>query len=547
MKIALGQINPTVGDIAANSGRIIECIGRAAGFGAELVVFPELSVIGYPPKDLLLKPGFIDDNIAAVDRIAAHCHDCAALVGFACRHSGPVGRGLHNAAALLGGGKRLATYYKQLLPSYDVFDETRYFEPADSPQVVAFAGRRIGLTICEDIWNGSELRQNHDLYPAKPLAELAARSVDLVINISASPFVLGKHEFRREFFGRQCSKYGLPLVYVNQLGGNDELIFDGNSCVLDAAGEVIAQAADFAEDLLIVDMAETKTSRIELPRSGVDSVYAALVLGLRDYVSKCGFTRVLVGLSGGIDSALTAALAAESLGAENVLAVAMPSRYSSEHSLTDAALLAANLGIELKVIPIEPVHASLEDVLAPHFAGHPADITEENLQARARAAILMALSNKFGYLLLATGNKSELAVGYCTLYGDMAGGLAVISDVPKTMVYQLGRFINRHGELIPQSSLTKPPSAELRPDQRDQDSLPAYEVLDDILQRYIEQEQSLDDIVSAGFDLATVSGVIELVDRSEYKRKQAAPGLKVTSRAFGFGRRMPIAQGYRRL
>jgi NAD+ synthase (glutamine-hydrolysing) len=544
MKIALAQINPTVGDIAGNAELIRWTSRRAAEAGADLAVFSELALVGYPPKDLLLKEHFIDDNLTAMEELAAESRNISLLVGYVCRHTGATGRELHNAAALLRDGKIAATYYKQLLPTYDVFDETRYFEPARSVQVVPFGNSRLGLTICEDIW---QLRNTHarPLYELKPLAELKAADVDVVINLSASPFYAGKHDIRRQLFGQECARYGLPLIYVNQIGGNDELVFDGCSCVFDRHGEVIAQGKDFEEDLLVVDWDNPALARRETPRQESAAVHAALVLGLRDYVRKCGFRSVVLGLSGGVDSAVTAALAVAALGPRQVFGVAMPSRYSSEHSLADARQLAANLGIQLLVIPIEPVHQAMEGILAEPFAGRQPDITEENIQARIRGNILMALSNKFGHLLLSTGNKSELAVGYCTMYGDMAGGLAVISDVPKTMVYELADYINREREIIPRSTITKPPSAELKPNQVDQDSLPPYDQLDEILQRYIEKEESPDDVVAAGFDRVMVERVITMVDRNEYKRKQAAPGLKVTSRAFGFGRRMPIAQNYR--
>jgi len=549
MKLAIAQINPTVGDIPANSAKIKRCIQDAQKQHADLVVFGELSMTGYPPRDLLLKPSFIDDNIAALKDIAGACRRCGALVGYACRHEAPTGKSLHNAAAFLADGKVQASYYKLLLPSYDVFDETRYFEPAKSQQIIGMGPVRIGLTICEDIWNPTPAgagRAGRLLYEARPFADLAAAGVDLVINMSASPFVLGKHEHRCELFGRQCAEHRLPLLFVNQVGGNDELVFDGCSCFFNRDGELVAQAKDFQEDMLIIDLDDLGAARTERIRTGIGSVRQALVLGLGDYVAKCGFKTVLVGLSGGIDSAVTAALAAEALGPERVTGVAMPSRYSSDHSLADARKLAENLGIGYMEIPIEPVHAAMEQVLSPAFRGLPSDVTEENIQARIRGNILMALSNKFGHLLLTTGNKSELAVGYCTIYGDMAGGLAVISDVPKTMVYELAGEINRRRRLIPDNCITKPPSAELRPGQADRDSLPAYEDLDAILQRYVELERSAAEIVAEGFDGQVVERVVGLVDRSEYKRRQAAPGLKVTSRAFGFGRRMPIAQKYRR-
>jgi NAD+ synthase (glutamine-hydrolysing) len=543
MKIALVQINPTVGDLKDNSVKIIDYIHQGAKQGADLVIFPELSLTGYPPKDLLLKPQFIDDNLAALNDIAKYCTGCGALVGFACRHEGTTGRQLHNAAGLLANGKVSATYYKQLLPTYDVFDESRYFEAAHSQQVVEFKGLRIGLTICEDIWQKPD-RTGRALYELKPLADLAAAKVDLVVNVSASPFVLNKHDFRCELFAEQCQRYQLPLIYVNQVGGNDELIFDGCSCAFNNQGKIIAQAKDFNEDMLLIDLNQPDAARRESVRQGIASIEAALVLGLADYVRKCHFQSVVLGLSGGIDSSVTAAVAVDALGPDAVWGVAMPSRYSSEHSIIDARQLAKNLGMHYLEIPIEPAHRALETMMAKAFAGRESDITEENIQARVRGNILMALSNKFGHLVLSTGNKSELSVGYCTLYGDMVGGLAVISDVPKTMVYELARYINRDKELIPESSITKPPSAELKPEQRDQDSLPDYKILDDILQRYIEQEQSAVQIVEAGFDPETVDKVIRLVDHNEYKRKQAAPGLKVTSRAFGSGRRIPIAQNY---
>ena len=543
MKVALAQLNPTVGDIAANSAKIKHFIDEANRHQADLVVFPELALIGYPPKDLLLKPQFIDDNIAALKEIAGLCDRCAALVGFACRHTGKTGRALHNAAALLVQGQWADSYYKQLLPTYDVFDESRYFEPARGHQLVILGRERLGLTICEDIWQACEY-SDRPLYDLKPLADLKDAGADLVINMSASPYVMGKHAFRCDLFSRQCRRYKLPLVYVNQVGGNDELIFDGASCAFDRDGELIAQGRDFEEDLLLIDLDRMHTARKETLREGIASVHAGLILGLRDYVDKCRFRSVVLGLSGGIDSAVTAVLAVEALGRERVFGVALPSRYSSEHSLNDARKLSDNLQIKFEIIAIEPAHKAMEAVLAEVFTGREPDVTEENIQARIRANILMALSNKFGHLLLTTGNKSELAVGYCTIYGDMAGGLAVISDVPKTMVYELAHYINRRGEVIPQSIIAKAPSAELKPNQTDQDSLPPYEQLDDILHRYVEQEQSYLQIVSAGFDKNTVERVICLVDRNEYKRKQAAPGLKVTSRAFGSGRRMPIAQNY---
>ncbi len=550
MRIALAQINPTVGDIAKNLHKHVEYIHRAQGENAQVVVFPELSLIGYPPKDLLLKPQFIADNLRGLEMIAARVAGIDAIVGYADRNESGVGRPLHNAVALLRDGKVFSRHFKTLLPTYDVFDESRYFEPGALSKAnnLVHMGQpdvSIGLSICEDLWNDERLIAQR-LYHQNPIADLTTAGAELLINASASPFVVGKHAFRLELFASQARRYGRPLVYVNQVGGNDELVFDGNSVVFDSNGNVLAHAKGFVEELMVVEIGHDLRPIAPIYAQGVESIYQALVLGLRDYLRKCGFKTVVLGLSGGIDSALTAALAAAALGPDKVVGVAMPSRYSSEHSLADARQLAKNLGIEFHTIPIASVHEAFERSLAEAFNGRVPDVTEENLQARVRGAVLMAFSNKFGHLLLTTGNKSELAVGYCTLYGDMCGGLALISDVPKTVIYQLSEFINQHAgrEMIPQNSLTKPPSAELRPNQTDQDSLPPYDLLDAILHRYVEEEKGMAQIISEGFDADTVKRVILLVDRSEYKRRQAAPGIKVTSRAFGFGRRMPIAQGY---
>jgi NAD+ synthase (glutamine-hydrolysing) len=554
MKIALAQINPTVGDISANCRKAIEFIERAKSARAQLVVFPELSIIGYPPKDLLLKPQFIEDNLRGVQSVASSVHGIDAVVGYAERNTGPVGRPLHNAVALIREGKIVSRHFKTLLPTYDVFDESRYFEPgpAGEKQNLVQLGNVVGgLSICEDLWNDERLIPRR-LYHQNPIADLHYAGAQIMINTSASPFVVGKHAFRVELFSSQVRQFGQPLVYVNQVGGNDELIFDGNSLVLDSAGNLIAQAKDFEEDLLVVDVPVGQPGiaapgPIHRASEGIESIYKALLLGLRDYAGKCGFSSVVVGLSGGIDSAVTAALAVAALGKDKVVGVAMPSRFSSEGSVADAKSLAQSLGIEFHVVPIEEVHAAYERTLAPAFAGRSPDVTEENLQARIRGALLMAFSNKFNHLLLTTGNKSEIAVGYCTLYGDMAGGLAIISDVPKTTIWELARWMNRNSPspVIPQSSIDKVPSAELRPNQTDQDSLPPYDILDAILNRYVEEEKGAGEIIGEGFDRETVMRVIRLIDRSEYKRRQAAPGLKVTSRAFGFGRRMPIAQNYR--
>ncbi len=561
MKIALAQIDPTVGDFAGNVSLIEGAIARAKEMGSGLVLFPELTLCGYPPKDLLLRPAFLVEMERALERVAAACVGVGAIVGFADKNPSGMGRPLRNGVAFCAGGKVVSRHYKRLLPTYDVFDESRYFEPgkvegagAAAENIVEMGGIRLGLSVCEDLWNDVELMERR-LYADNPIEELVAVGAEVIVNCSASPFVADKHAFRLKLFGGQAKRFGVPVVYVNEVGGNDELVFDGASVVFSADGAVVAQARDFEPDLMVVELtraggklvcrAADKVQR-EPVRGGLASIHGALVLGLADYVKKCGFKSVVLGLSGGIDSALTAALAVEALGADKVVGVAMPSRFSSEHSLADAKLLAKNLGIEFHIVPIGAMHDAYEATLAGSFAGREKDATEENIQARVRGGVLMAFSNKFGHLLLTTGNKSEIAVGYCTLYGDMCGGLAVISDVPKTVVWDLSRFINQKAgrEVIPRSSIEKVPSAELRPNQTDQDSLPPYDVLDDILNRFVEREQSVAEIIAAGHGAAVVQKVLKLIDRSEYKRRQAAPGIKVTSRAFGFGRRMPVAQNF---
>ncbi len=546
VKIALAQIDPLVGDVVGNSTKVLDAISRARSLGASLIAFPEMTLLGYPPRDLLLKPRFVRANVEAVHRIAESCVGIAALIGFVDRNADSVGRPLRNAAAYCRDGAVREIAYKSLLPTYDVFDECRYFEPGPDVSLIDHHGTPLGVSICEDLWNDEQV-VGRRIYAGDPIGKLAAGGARMLINLSASPFEKGKHAFRERLFSHQAAVHRLPILFVNQVGGNDELIFDGASMVLDASGTLIARAKPFAEDLLLVDLATAGPARIEPYPEDLASVYEALVLGTRDYVTKCGFERVLLGLSGGIDSAVTAAIVVEALGAKAVTGVALPSRYSSDHSQSDAEALAANLGIDYRVIPIGSIHDIFEQCLAPHFGDRPEDVTEENIQARIRGNLLMALSNKFGWLLLTTGNKSELAVGYCTLYGDMCGGLAVLSDVPKTMVYALARDINaRAGRaVIPDSSITKPPSAELRPDQADQDSLPPYAMLDAILALYIHEEKSTEEIIAAGFEADVVQRVVRLVDTNEYKRKQAALGLKVTSRAFGVGRRMPIAARFR--
>jgi NAD+ synthetase len=546
MRIGLAQLNPTIGDIAGNARRILDAYRRAADMGAEVVVTPELSLIGYPPKDLLLKAQFVSDNLAALDDLVPKVGRAALAVGFVDRTTATRGLPLHNAAVLIADGLVLGKKYKTLLPTYDVFDEMRYFEPGGGPTAVTCLGRCLGLSICEDIWTQEPAGLAARLYRGNPVADLVNAGADILINMSASPFVMGKFAQRAAVVRAQAIRWRRPVVYVNQVGGNDELIFDGGSFAMNADGSVVGQLRAFQEDLAVVDLPDGRPGPIAEMPSDVEALRLALVLGIRDYVGKSGFREAVLGLSGGVDSSLVACLAAEAIGPQNVVGVAMPSRYSSPHSLEDARAVATNLGIRFLQVPIDGPHRAFEAALAEVFAGRPPDTTEENIQARIRGTILMALSNKFGYLVLSTGNKSEVGVGYCTLYGDMAGGLAAISDVPKTLVYTLCRHINRvhPGAPIPERVFTKAPSAELRPNQTDQDSLPPYDVLDAILDLYVREHRSADAIAAAGFDAQTVARVVRLVDRNEYKRQQAAPGLKVTSRAFGFGWRMPIVQRY---
>ena len=543
MKIALAQINTTVGDLAGNEAKILAAYQRGAEAGAELVLVPELAVCGYPPRDLLYKSRFIERCLEVVERLAKATGETGLLVGYPGRSEKRPGREFTNACALLQRGRVVATRTKTLLPTYDVFDEDRYFEPATENTPVEFNGRKLGLTICEDVWNDEDFWRERR-YERNPATELVHHGAEFLLNISASPWHLGKNRTRREMLASLAAKSRVPVVYCNSVGGNDELVFDGTSLVFNAAGKLIAEGAMFAEDFLAVN--PWKAQPVE-PRSLPDEekIYKALVLGLRDYLHKCGFKSAVLGLSGGIDSALTAVIAAEALGKENVRGVLLPSQFSSQGSIEDARKLAANLGIQHDVIPIQPPFVAVQEQLKDVFAGRAEDTTEENIQARLRGVIMMAMSNKFGSLLLTTGNKSELAVGYCTLYGDMCGGLAVISDVPKTMVYRISEWVNREKEIIPRDSITKPPSAELRPNQTDQDSLPPYDVLDAILEHYVVQCRSAAEIVKLGFEEATVKRIVRLIDFNEYKRRQAAPGLKVTSKAFGVGRRIPIAQRYR--
>jgi len=544
MKIALAQINPTVGDIRGNAARMADVMSQARAAGAAAVVFPELSLCGYPPRDLLRRAGFVRECAAAVEQLARRCEGIAAVVGFVRPNPGPQGRPLQNCAAFLADAQVRHVHAKSLLPTYDVFDESRYFEPGGQASRLALDGLGLGLSICEDLWDRQAL--GRELYRDDPIAELTRLGVGAIVNLSASPYQMGKATVKESLFARQAARAGVPILHVNQVGGNDELIFDGGSCVVTADGEVIARARAFEEDLLIVDLDRPAANRVEPREDELPRLSRALKLGLRDYVRKCGFSRVVLGVSGGIDSAVVAAIAADALGPQNVLGLAMPSRYSSDHSVADAETLCRNLGIDYRLVPIEGPHRAFDELLAPVLAGPNAGIADENIQARIRGNIVMAASNAQGLLALATGNKSELAVGYCTLYGDMCGALAVIGDVYKTTVFRLARQLNAEaaGQRIPENTIAKPPSAELKPNQFDQDKLPPYDTLDAILERYVEQDESAGEIAAAGFDAATVARVLGLVNASEHKRKQAAPVLKVSPRAFGVGRRMPIAQRY---
>lgn len=544
MKIALAQVNQTVGDFQKNTENICSFLDRAKSRGAHLVVFPELAVTGYPPKDFLDIPAFIDENLKALHNIAHHVTDISAIVGFADKNKLPYGKLVYNAAAFIHNQKIVSVHHKSLLPTYDVFDEHRYFEPAHTISPVRFMNYILGISICEDIWNDEEF-WTRPLYERDPIENLISQRSNIVINISSSPFTVDKHEkIRSRMLMHDAVKYKVPFVYVNQVGGNDDLVFDGNSTVINAEGKLIAQAAMFKEDLIVVDTENPEVQVRPKIYTPIETVRKALIVGLQDYMTKCGFKKVVIGLSGGIDSAVTAALAVEALGNDNVIGVLMPSPFTSQESACDAVKLSVNLGISYKIIPIKDTFESYLNTLKSEFQGMPFDITEENLQARIRGNILMALSNKNGYLVLSTGNKSELAVGYCTLYGDMSGGLALISDVPKTMVYELARWINHEREIIPQNSIKRLPSAELRPNQLDMDTLPPYEILDGILKAYVEDAKSPSEIIQMGFEKKIVLEIIRKVKRNEYKRRQAPPGIKVTSKAFGSGRRMPIAHKF---
>ncbi|MEB3123447.1 MAG: NAD+ synthase [Snowella sp.] len=549
MKIAIAQLNPTIGDIKGNAQAILQTAKMAQEKGAALLLTPELSLCGYPPKDLLLNPSFIESLSTELSQLAKDLpSELTVLVGTVeindqAKLTGE--KSLFNSIALLKEGKIQTIFHKRLLPNYDVFDEDRYFESGKESHVFTIDNTKIGVTICEDLWN-DELFWQMRRYQVNPVADLVNLGSQLILNLSASPYTVKKQQLRESMADHTAKRYQVPLIYTNQVGGNDDLIFDGNSFAVNRAGEVIGRAKSFVTDLLILEFDETKQDLLLgninfLPETEEAEIYSALVLGVKDYARKCGFSQVILGLSGGIDSSLVAAIASEAVGANNVLGVLMPSPYSSDHSIIDAEKLVNNLGINSYQLPIGELMKSYDQLLEPIFADTPSGVAEENLQSRIRGNLLMAIANKFGHLLLSTGNKSEMSVGYCTLYGDMNGGLAVIADLPKMRVFSLCHWLNRDAEIIPANVLTKPPSAELKPGQVDQDSLPSYEILDDILERLIQHHQSADQIIAAGFEAETVNKVCKLVSRAEFKRKQAAPGLKVTDRAFGTGWRMPIA------
>ena len=552
MRIALAQINNTVGDLEGNAAKILDFARRAERAGAEVVAFPELALTGYPPRDLVEKHSFLDRTACALDSIARESAalNLALIIGYVAK--APDGSAVHaqNAAAVIDGGRLIFQQCKMLLPTYDVFDEVRYFQPAASQDICTIRGTRVAIAICEDAWNDKQFWERRR-YARDPIEELVQKGAELIVSINASPWNIGKRKLREDIFRSIVRRFDLPAVYVHMVGGNDQLVFDGSSFAMTASGELRAQAKSFAEDLIVFDSGSGVGEDHANHLVGDDAVFEALVMGTRDYIRKCGFRSVLVGLSGGIDSALVAAIAVEAIGKENVIGVGMPGPYSSGHSLSDARSLAEHLGIRFEVVPIALGYNAMMETLQPLFTGFSPDTTEENLQSRLRGMVLMSLSNKFGALVLTTGNKSEIAVGYCTLYGDMCGGLGVISDVPKTMVYRLSRVANCRykirglPEAIPENTFTKPPSAELRPDQKDTDSLPEYEILDGILAGYIERYESVPEIaVKVGVSQDLVREIVRKVDRNEYKRQQAAPGLRITPKAFGVGRRFPIAHRF---
>ena len=552
MKIAIAQLNPTIGDITNNAKQIINAATDAAKKDVRLLLTPELSLCGYPPRDLLLFPSFVESMSKELKAIATQLPDnIAVLIGTVETNPHAASKGqkpLYNSMALLDKGEVKQVFHKRLLPTYDVFDEDRYFEPGYEANCFTIDEIKVGVSICEDLWNDEQFWGKRS-YEVNPIEELAHLGVDVIVNLSASPYTVGKQKLREAMLHHAATSYDKPVIYVNQVGGNDDLVFDGNSVAFNRAGKVVNRAKGFETDLVVVESDELMSSAgrdddteiMEAWESNKE-IFKALALAVKDYAYKCGFTKAILGLSGGIDSALVAAIASEALGAENVLGVLMPSPYSSDHSISDAVDLVNNLGIKSQKIEIEPAMKAYDTILDPMFAGTEFGIAEENIQSRIRGNLLMAIANKFNYLLLSTGNKSEIAVGYCTLYGDMNGGLAVIADVPKTRVFKLCRWLNRDDEVIPNNIITKPPSAELKPDQKDSDSLPDYEILDGILERIVCHHQSTTEIIEAGHDSEIVSKVMKLVTRAEFKRRQAPPGIKITDRAFGTGWRMPIAK-----
>ncbi|MFC1668653.1 NAD+ synthase [Chlamydiota bacterium] len=545
MKIVLAQVNPVVGDIPGNISKLITSVNSLCSKGVDLIVFPELFITGYPPRDLLESDWFIErvaNGIEDIKRFSCTVPHIGILFGAPLESGLPQGRGLYNAALLVSDGEVIHTQHKSLLPSYDVFDEGRYFDPGKAPSPVCFKGEQLGIVICEDSWNDAEMLTCY--YDFNPMETLASKGVSLFINISASPFYKGKETVRYQLMRKLAKKYRCPIIVVNQVGGNDELIFDGRSFCVDKHGLPFGVCSPFVDEILLVDSNRSGSEGNFCVQNEIESVYHALILGIKDYLEKCGFNKAVVGLSGGIDSALTCCLAQSALGKNNVLGVSLPGPYSSRSSLLDATALVEKLAIDHEEISITSLYNEYVKILSRSFHGKKKDVTEENIQARIRGNILMALSNKFGSLVLSTGNKSEIAVGYCTLYGDMSGGLSVLSDVPKTMVYELAQFVNKDEEIIPNAIIAKAPTAELRPNQRDQDTLPPYEVLDAILELYIDDKCAENEIVNKGFDAKTVSWVVEHIKRNEYKRRQAAPGLKVSLKAFGMGRRMPMAATY---
>ena len=545
MKIAIAQINPIIADIEGNKIKIIDYIEKAKAKDVELLVFPEMTTIGYPPMDLLENPKLVDDNIESLNEIKKHTKDIGVICGYV--DFDPDNKNLlYNSAALLYNGELIFTQDKTLLPAYDVFDELRYFNKADSNDLITFKDKKIGITICEDVWNPLNLENRKftekKKYEIDPVKTLTKKGAEIIVNLSASPYVKEKNRYKREMLSKIASSNNISLIYANQIGGNDSLIFDGNSLIINNKGQITSKGKSFCEDLIIGDT--MSDNEIKFDDNELEDIKLALELGIKDYLKKCGFKKVVIGLSGGIDSALTATLAKNAIGAENVFGVTMPSMYSSEGSVNDSKDLASNLEIEIETIAIKPLYEEFINNLSPIFSGLPLDITEENIQARIRGNLLMAISNKTNAMVLTTGNKSELAMGYCTLYGDMSGGLAVISDLPKTLVYELSRHINKDKEIIPWNTIEKAPSAELRPDQKDEDSLPPYEILDKILDLYIEDLKSTEEIIEKGFNQETVKWILKMVNINEYKRRQAAPGLKITTKAFGTGRRIPLAMKF---